>query len=301
VKVSHPRLGADTAAAPAALTRIGVVVHPRRPVDGPLRALNEWAAARGVDIIQVPVFGQERQVAEPGDAGDSDLVVAIGGDGTALAAIRAAAAADRPVMPVACGSLGVLAAVGAKSIVEAMGRFSRGEWEPRMLPALEVHHAHGAPLLAYNDIALVRAGQGQVRVTARLNGALFDRFAGDGCIVSTAMGSSAYSLAAGGPLLAPDTRAFVLTTLPTHGGSHPPLVAPAGSRLELETVAGFGGARLEVDGQHADIELARVEVSWRADVATLVTFSDQERFPAVLRRRRIIVDSPRIEIERGRR
>jgi NAD+ kinase len=285
----------------ATLTRVGVVVHPSRAIDGPLQALSRWASANGVDVAQVAIPGQDREVAPQRDASDCDLVVAIGGDGTALAAIRAAADAERPAMAAACGSLGVLAAVGAGSIVEAMERFNRGDWTRRILPALDIDPWKGDRLHAFNDIALVRAGQGQLRTTARIDGALFDRFAGDGCIVSTAMGSSAYSLAAGGPLLTPDTDAFVLTALPTHGGSHPSLVVPATSTLELETVAGYGGGRLEVDGQRSDFELSRVKIGLRADVATLVTFSDREPFPAVLRRRRIIVDSPRIEIEQGRR
>ena len=86
----------------------------------------------------------------------------------------------------------------------------------------------------------MRAGIGQLRVTSRVNGVLFTRLAGDGCIVSTPIGSSAYALAAGGPLLAPETDAYVLTPLPTHGGSRLPLVIGAGSRLELELSAGLG-------------------------------------------------------------
>ncbi len=274
--------------------RLGVVVHPTRMVNGPLRALEGWAQEHAAGIVQIPVHGQERRVAEPGDAADCDLILAIGGDGTMLAAIRAALAAGRPVLGLACGSLGVLTAIEAEGLGQALDRFGRGEWTPRRLPALVVDRDDGDELLAFNDIAVVRAGIGQVRVTTSVDGILFSRLAGDGCIVSTALGSSAYALAAGGALMTPETDAFLLTPLPTHGGSRHPLVIGSGSRLRLEVTPGIGGARLEVDGQVAGTDPGAVTVSLRRDVVTLVGFPEQEPLFVSLRRRQIIVDSPRI-------
>src|SRR4051795_10649870 len=93
--------------------RIGLAVHPRRNLDGALATIREWAEENGTEVIQVTSPGQEREVAPVGDAADCDLVVALGGDGTALAALRAAAPCDRPVLGVACGSLGALTATTA--------------------------------------------------------------------------------------------------------------------------------------------------------------------------------------------
>jgi NAD+ kinase len=211
-----------------------------------------------------------------------------------LAATRAAMAARRPVLGVACGSLGALTAVGSDGVEHALDRFVRWDWSPRRLPALEIRREDGDDLLALNDLAIVRAGQGQIRATAQVDGTLFARFAGDGCIVSTAVGSSAYALAAGGPLLAPEADAFVLTPLTIHGGFSPPLVISAQSRLALEIYGGHGGARIELDGQVTDVRAGAMEISLRGDVATLVAFSDQEPLLTGLRRRRIVMDSPRI-------
>ena len=280
-----------------AIARVGVVVHPSRDIDRPLGALREWTRRHGVDLVQVPVPSQHREVAEPGNAGECDLLVAIGGDGTGLAAIRAAAAADRPVLGVACGSLGVLTTVPPDGVTHALDRFSQRDWLPRPLPALEVARGDGAGLFALNDIAIVRAGVGQVRATARVDGILFARLAGDGCIVSTPIGSSAYALAAGGPLIAATTDAYLFTPLPTHGGFCPPLVVGADSELQLDTMTGHGGARLEVDGQIADTEVGPLTISFRRAIATVVSFADQEPSLAGLRRRRIIIDSPRILAE----
>lgn len=286
--------------APATLSLIGLVVHPNRPIDGPVADVRTWADRQDVGLVQVPASCQQQRVAPPGDAGECDLILAIGGDGTTLAAIRTGAEVDRPVLGVACGSLGVLTAAPAADVVRALERFSAGEWIPRSLPALDIAPELGEPIFALNDVAIVRAGPGQVRVTAEIDGALFARMAGDGCLVSTPVGSSAYALAAGGPLLTPGTDAFLLTPLPVHGGSSPPLVVPAGSAIRLLVVPGHVGARLEVDGQVADAHIASLTITLRADAATAVTFPDQEPFLVRLRRLAIITDSPRIVAEDAR-
>lgn len=278
------------------MSTVGLVVHPTRPVDQPLDELKRWAQERGIGLVQVRAWCDQRQVADEGTAGETDLIVALGGDGTTLAALRASVDGGRPVLGVACGSLGVLTAVAARDLGRALQRFSAGEWVPNPIPALEVSGAE-QPLHALNDVVVVRGGGGQVRLAALLDGALFARIAGDGCIVSTPVGSSAYALAAGGPLLMPQTEGFLLTPLPTHGGSCPPLVLPATSILELQVTSGYGGARLEVDGQIAGTDPGRLKIGYRPAVATLVAFADQEPFLVGLRRRKIIADSPRILAE----
>jgi NAD+ kinase len=282
------------------LRRIGLVVHPSRSVDRPLSLVQEWSDAHTVELTQVPAAYSQRRVAGEGDAGEADLIVSIGGDGTTLAALRSAAAAHRPVIGIACGSLGALATVPVPDVTRSLDRFSRGEWQPRRFPALSVTRADGEPLFALNDVAVVRAGGGQVRVSARVDGNLYARIAGDGAVVSTPIGSSGYAISGGGPLLASGLEGFVFTPLPKHGGFAPPLVIPSRSVLELEVGAGFGGARLEVDGQVAADRAQSLTISWRDDAATMVSFPDQETVLAGLRRRRIILDSPRVAADEDR-
>jgi NAD+ kinase len=280
----------------AAYHRVGVVVHPTRKVDSPLRALRAWTDAHDFEVVQVAAPCRQQEVAEPGDAAKCDLIVSIGGDGTALAALRAGAGAHTPVLGVAYGSLGVLTSVDPAGVADAIDRFTRADWVPRRLPALDIRAEEGE-LFALNDLVIIRAGEGQVRVQARVDGVLFARFAGDGCIVSTAVGSSAYSLSARGPLLAADMQAFVLTPLPAHGGAVPPLVVGEGSELQLDTTAGYGGWRIELDGQISEGPGASLSIRLRADAATLVEFDGQEPLLTGLRRRRIITDSPRLIVE----
>jgi NAD+ kinase len=201
--------------------RVAVVVHPTRPLDEALRALGRWAGRHGIDVVQLEVEGVQREVAPPGKAQPGDLVVALGGDGTMLSALRGAAASDAPVLGVACGSLGALSAVSGEELLEALDRFGAGDWTVRALPALAVS-ASGAPDdWAVNDFVVVRRGSGQIIVEVAVDGELYVRLAGDGLAVATPSGASAYSMAAGGPLLATNTLAFVCTPVAMHGGSAP--------------------------------------------------------------------------------
>ena len=120
------------------IARLGLVVHPRRELGAALETVARWSEARGVDVIQVVSAGQNRSVAAPGDAADCDVIIALGGDGTTLAALRLGAAAGVPAMGVACGSLGALTAVTAEELEGALDRLAAGDWTARALPALIV-------------------------------------------------------------------------------------------------------------------------------------------------------------------
>jgi NAD+ kinase len=279
------------------LRQVGLVVHPRREIDNALASLQDWCDARGMAVVQVPAAGQERRVADPGEARDCDLIVALGGDGTTLAALHTAAAVGRPVLGVACGSLGALTAVGADALTGALDRVAAGDWLPRRLPALEVTSGSTARW-AVNDFVIVRRGAGQVAADVRIDGELFIRFAGDGLVVATALGSSAYTLAAGGPVLAPGGSGLVFTALAAHGGCVPPLVAGPESRLDILLDPGHGGARIELDGQIRDqaepLKERAFSIALRPDHATLVALGDEEPMLTGLRRRGVLADSPRI-------
>ena len=279
------------------LSCIGLVVHPTRDIEEPLHAIRRWSEKHDLDLVQVSAPCEQREVAAHGAADDCDLIVSVGGDGTTLAALRAAAGANRPVLGVGCGSLGVLTSVRAGEVDRALERFGHGDWQPRSLPSLRITREEEEELFALNDVVVVRAGEGQVFVTAEVDGVLCQRFAGDGCIVSTATGSSGYALAAGGPLLAFENAGFVLTPLSAHGGSCPAVVLGPSSELRLKTRVRHGGARLELDGQIVDQHVAVMTVRLAPAGTTVITFDDQEPFLTGLRRRGILSDSPRILAE----
>src|SRR4051794_30767361 len=97
----------------------------------------QWATTRGVDVVQVRARGAMRMVAPLGEVSACDLVVAVGGDGTVLTALRAAIEHATPVLGVACGSLGALSAVTAPEVAQALDAFESGSWSRRSLPVIE--------------------------------------------------------------------------------------------------------------------------------------------------------------------
>jgi NAD+ kinase len=282
------------AAAPAP-ARIALVVHPTRPLARPLETIAGWSEANGVEVVQIATLGgRGRTVAAPGELAPGDLVVALGGDGTVLAALRAAAHLGAPVLGVACGSLGALTAVPADQVAEALDRFRAGDWTPRTLPALAVEPADAPDAWAVNDFVVARRGAGQVAVDVSIDGELYARLAGDGLIIATPLGSSAYSMAAGGPLLLSGTPAIVCTPLAMHGGSAPPIVVPAGSHVRVEVHPHFAGFDVEIDGQSYPLEALDYRVSLHHEKLTLVSFGDLRLGLTALRERGLIADSPRV-------
>jgi NAD+ kinase len=276
------------------IERIGVVVHPHRRLDNALETLGTWARQRGTDVVQVRVHGQTREVAPAGDAATCDVIAALGGDGTTLAALHAAAPHDKPVLGVACGSLGALTATTADQIDDALARVEAGDWERRALPGVGVAVDDQPPHVAINDLVVVRRGANQIIIDIHVDDELYGRFAGDGVVVATPLGSSAYTIAAGGPILAAGTEAVVVTPVASHGGSVPPLVVGAHRQVRITVDGGYGGARIEFDGQIKDFQPTEILTRWHDTYATLVRFAGAESGFAGLRRRRIITDSPRV-------
>ena len=284
-------------------TRVALVVHPTRDVRRALDAVVRWTAERGVPLVQLAVDRDGgRSLAAGGTLEPGDLVLALGGDGTVLSALRAAAPRDAPVLGIACGSLGALSAVKAEEVAGALDRVWAGDWTPRSLPALAVDDGSGRAEWAANDFVVVRRRAGQVLAELSIDDELYARVAGDGLIVATALGSSAYSMAAGGPVLAAGTPAFVCTPLAMHGGSAPPLVVPATATATVVVQPGYAGFDVEIDGHDHDLRGPRFALTLHMDKLTLVTFGPAGRGLAGLRKRLLVIDSPRVlaRDERGK-
>jgi NAD+ kinase len=239
-------------------------------------------------------------VAPPGELSACDLLAAIGGDGTVLTALHAAAKTHTPVLGVACGSLGALTTVSPAELREGLDRYAAGDWLPRRLPAIAVGTAEGRVACAINDLVVVRRSASQLVVGVSVGDDLYARLAGDGVVVATPVGSSAYSMAAGGPLIAESTNAFVCAPLAMHGGCAPPLVVPADRHVVLDVDPGHGGFDLEIDGRRMESTARRFTVGIEDGYATLVGFGEPDSGLPSLRRRGLITDSPRVLAREGR-
>lgn len=275
--------------------RLALVVHPSRRVTTALETLERWARQLDVEVVQIPTDGgSTRELATRGELQEDDLVITLGGDGTVLSALRAAAPVGVPVLGVACGSLGALTAVRADDLEQALERFRAGDWTARRLPALAIHPSESAEAWAVNDVVILRRGAGQAVLNLYVDDELYVRLAGDGLIVATPLGSSAYSMAAGGPLLTPSTPAVVCTPIAMHGGSAPPLVIPAGAVARVEIRESFAGFEVQLDGHASSLQDLEYRISIEPERVALVDFGDEEHMLSGLRRRGLIADSPRV-------
>ncbi len=216
-----------------------------REIDAGLRE-SGWATSF------VP-FGQERGTVS--SIQGSDILVSLGGDGTVLYAARAAAPFGVPILPINLGTLGFIAWV------------KRDEWRPRFDEAVSGRLAvserfmldvtverGGRPVAAFsalNDGVVSGSGPAKiVELSISVNGSRLGRYRSDGLIVATPTGSTAYSLAAGGPVLDPDMDAMLFTPICPFTLSNRPLVIPGGESLELHVEPGQRErTMLTVDGQ----------------------------------------------------
>jgi NAD+ kinase len=275
--------------------RVAIVVHPTRPVTAALETLDRWAGQHGLEVVQLQVAGGPvRELSPRSELEPGDLVVALGGDGTVLAALRASAPASAPVLGVACGSLGALTAVAADRLGDALDRMHAGDWTPRPLPALAIHPDGAPEEWALNDFVVARRGAGQVLADLYVDDELYVRIAGDGLVVATPLGSSAYSMAAGGPVLLPGTPAVVCTPLAMHGGNAPPLVVPTTSSVRVQVHASHAGFEIQADGHAMPLTAASYRLSLHDEKVTLVSFGRLRLGLAGLRERRLITDSARV-------
>jgi NAD+ kinase len=263
-------------------------------VETALREIRAWASEREVKVGQVEAPLDSWPVADAVEAADCDLVVAVGGDGTALNALHVGARVSRPVLSIACGSLGALTAVSAERTAWALDQFESGNWTRLAIPALAADWGEERTASAINDVAMIRDDPGQIIVSITVDHVLYARVAGDGLVVATALGSSAYTMAAGGPILAPGAEGMTVTPLAPHGGYCPPLVTGKASRVDLAIESSRIGVRYELDGRRMPVEERRLTVSLRPDFATVVGLTHGEPRLTGLRRRGLVLDSPRI-------
>jgi len=183
-------------------------------------------------------------------APDPDFIVAMGGDGTILAAANIYGRRGVPILGLNIGGLGFLTDIGFQEFSSVLRsiRDKKYRIEKRMVLRARV----GKRLLyALNDLIVCTRVPGRsVEFTADINGEYISRYVADGIIVATPTGSTAYSLASGGPILLPHTEAIVLNAIAPHTLSVRPLILPPESRIEIQ-IGKKGRASLVADGQRS--------------------------------------------------
>ncbi|PZG01433.1 NAD(+)/NADH kinase [Micromonospora deserti] len=264
--------------------RLGLVLHPTRDVSEVIAIVVDWAvrqrmslAVRAEDRHRVPAPVEPLPADEVAAA--SNALIAIGGDGTMLGALRSAVRDPKPVLGVHVGKLGFLVEVEPPDLPRALDRLAAKDFTVERHSCLACDVC-GDDVVAFNDVALVRQpGAGFVNATLAVDEQQYGYYRCDALVVSTPTGSTAYSYAAGGPLISPATDAVVVTpSAPMAGISRAVVLSPE-ETIRLELRPGSGPVAVEMDGlviRDAATEGA-VQVRYRRD-AGLVVRLDPRRY-----------------------
>ncbi|MCF6243692.1 MAG: NAD(+)/NADH kinase [Sulfurovum sp.] len=170
----------------------------------------------------------------------SDFLVSLGGDGTLLSLVRRSNAHKKPVVGINAGTLGFLADVTIEEVETFLEQLFSDEYriDDRMMIEGYIKKNDGTKheFFAFNDVVITSPKPSKmVRVNASILGERFNSYRGDGVIISTPTGSTAYNLAAGGPVLYPLTKAFIITPVLAHAlGNQRPLVVPSDFSIEFD-------------------------------------------------------------------
>ncbi|MCH7645094.1 MAG: NAD(+)/NADH kinase [Myxococcales bacterium] len=223
-----------------------------------LRELAKWLQERGVELLLGPEASKASGL--PGMprselAGQVDLMIVLGGDGTLLAVARAIGGRAVPILGVNLGTLGYLAEISLDELFPTLEQVLTGHLRTETRMRLDVHaERDGREIghyLALNDAVIARTALSRmIDLQTWADDVEVTTYHGDGVIAATPTGSSAYSLSAGGPLLLPGIGAIVLTPICPHALTQRPIVLPKACRLAINVLDMRGGeVHLTVDGQ----------------------------------------------------
>jgi NAD+ kinase len=197
-------------------------------------------------------------------ARDVDIVVALGGDGTILAAAKTVGKSSIPILGVNLGKLGFLAEFAPEELKEALDDVVRHNFhvEERLLLEATTDSLPGQVLYAVNDIVIDKSRSARViDIETYINGTFAVTYRGDGLIISTPTGSTAYALSNGGPIVTPTANVIGITPIAPHTLSGRPLVIPDTDTIRVVAYATANEILLSADGQESGVLEPPIEIS----------------------------------------
>jgi NAD+ kinase len=249
----------------SSIKRIGIVLKPHQP-----QALNTicelavWLAERDITLAGGPQIERERIEHQTGCAvaelppeklaGEVDLMLVLGGDGTMIATARMMGDREIPVLGVNYGGLGYLTEFRIEELFNGLESILAGNYrlDKRVMLAVELQRGDATAMTnrVLNDVVINKSALARIiEIEAYLNGQFVNAFRADGLIVSTPTGSTAYNLSAGGPVIFPSMNAVVITPICPFTLSNRPIVVPDDAQIELLLKTDKEEVALTLDGQ----------------------------------------------------
>jgi NAD+ kinase len=233
--------------------------HTDKRVAEPMQALARHLAQAGITVFAADTLGLDldaTRLPEEELCNDADLAIAIGGDGTMLYASGLVREHGTPVLGVNRGRLGFLADITPDEMIASVDQVLAGNYQKDSRMLLKAQYTDGAgkttTAFGLNDVVVQRRGKdGMVDFSTHVAGTYVNTHSGDGLIVATPTGSTAYALSCGGPILEPHIEAVALVPICPHTLTDRPIVIPASQDIDIQLLERDSTrAEVTVDGNH---------------------------------------------------
>ena len=240
------------------MKRIGIIAKPRPDAKPLLEDLLQWIEARDVepimDIDTAAIVGIASPYKKNEVPSAADLIIVLGGDGTLLSVARLVEGKDVPILGVNLGSLGFMTEVTIGELFPVLDDVLTGHYTLSERVMLNCHvHRQGeriAQAVVLNDVVINKGALARIiEMEAYVDGVYVNTFRADGLIISTPTGSTAYSLAAGGPILYPNLEALIINPICPFTLTNRPLVIPDTVKIEVILVKENEDVLVTLDGQ----------------------------------------------------
>jgi NAD+ kinase len=270
------------------LKKIGLVVKSDAKANKKAAELKQWLRSRKIEIVRKKTVesGQKNAAGSPPpDPSDLDCIFVLGGDGTFLSAVRWIGDQDIPILGIKFGEVGFLAEIAEENLYKAAERVLKGDFilRPRMRLSVKVSRQNKtlAQETVLNDVVINRGALARLaHIETYINDHYLTTYSADGLIVATPTGSTAYSLAAGGPVIHPAVPGIILTPICPFTLTNRPLIVPESANIKIRLTKGSSDIILTFDGQKG-LEINdrdKIEIQKGPLPIQLVTLPDRQYF-----------------------
>ena len=223
-------------------------------LEGVVTWLRERAISVLLDTTSAALLNERGGIQKTQLAGQADVLLVLGGDGTILSAARLAADRSIPILGVNMGGLGFLTEVRLDDLFASLDRVFDNDFVLDERLMLQTHvHRHGETVargIVLNDVVISKGTLARmIELRISIQGQFVTNLRADGLIIGTPTGSTAYSLSAGGPIINPAVQALILTPISPHTLTHRPLIVPENVEVEVTLTSRDDGAMATLDGQ----------------------------------------------------
>ena len=238
---------------------VGILTKPKFPeVETTLQGVVTWLRDRHITVLldttSASLLSEQGGIQKTQLAGQSDVLLILGGDGTILNAARLAAERSIPILGVNMGGLGFLTEVRLDNLYPSLDRVFANDFVLDERLMLQTHiHRHGETVargIVLNDVVISKGTLARmIELKIAIQGQFVTNLRADGLIVGTPTGSTAYSMSAGGPIINPAGHSLILTPISPHTLTHRPLIVPGNAEIEVTLTSKDEGAMATLDGQ----------------------------------------------------